>query len=145
MSDIIQIPVPLPHIKSVNAWLLRGEPLTLIDTGPYGDESYAALQAGLKDAGVRVQDLELVLVTHHHLDHSGLAATIARDSGARIGALDRAAAYGEHYEERSETDRRFSQALMSHHGVPDAVVEDNESFWDFIREASDAYRTDVVL
>jgi len=48
MDDIVQIPVPLPHIRSVNAWLLRGEPLTLVDTGPYGDEAYAALEAGLK-------------------------------------------------------------------------------------------------
>src|SRR4051794_31905880 len=145
MEDIVQIPVPLPHIKSVNAWLLRGDPLTLIDTGPYGDDSYAALRAGLEDAGVRVADLELVLVTHHHLDHSGLATSIARDSGARIGALDRAAEYGDHYEERSEADRRFSQALMRHHGVPDAIIDDNENFWDFIREASDPYHANVVL
>src|SRR4051794_32950800 len=145
MADIVQIPVPLPHIKSVNAWLLRGEPLTLVDTGPYGEESYAALQAGLADAGTRVEDIELVLVTHHHPDHSGLAATIARDSGAKIGALDRAAAYGERYAERSEEDRRYSHAMMRHHGVPDAVVEGNEHFWDFIRDASDAYHSDVVL
>jgi glyoxylase-like metal-dependent hydrolase (beta-lactamase superfamily II) len=144
MDDIVQIPVPLPHIKSVNAWLLRGEPLTLIDTGPYGEEAYAALQAGLKEAGTRVEDIELVLITHHHLDHSGLATTIARDSGAKIGALDRAADYGEHYAERSEADRRYSHAMMRHHGVPDAVIADNEHFWDFIREASDAYHTDVV-
>src|SRR4051812_1273316 len=66
MDDIVQIPVPLPHIKSVNAWLLHGEPLTLVDTGPYGDEAFASLQEGLKSAGVRVEDIELVLVTHHH-------------------------------------------------------------------------------
>src|SRR4051812_557952 len=145
MDDIVQIPVPLPHIGSVNAWLLRGDPLTLIDTGPYGDDSYAALRAGLEDAGVRVEDLELVLVTHHHLDHSGLASTIARDSGASIGALDRAAAYGEHYAERAEEDRRYSHAMMRHHGVPDSIIDGNEHFWEFIREASDAYHADVVL
>jgi glyoxylase-like metal-dependent hydrolase (beta-lactamase superfamily II) len=145
MDDIVQIPVPLPHIRSVNAWLLRGEPLTLVDTGPFGDEAWTALQAGLRDAGVRAEDLELVLVTHHHLDHSGLARTIARHSGAAIGALDRAAAYGDHYAERSEADRRFSHALMRHHGVPDAVIDGNEGFWDFIRDASDAYATDHVL
>src|SRR5688500_6343802 len=99
MDDIVQIPIPLPHIRSVNTWLLRGEPLTLVDLGPYGDEAFEALRDGLRTAGVRVEDLELVLITHHHLDHSGLAATIAAQSGARIAALDRAAAYGEHYVE----------------------------------------------
>ena len=34
---------------------------------------------------------------------------------------------------------------MRHHGVPESVIEANEGFWDFIRDTSDAYETDVVL
>ena len=94
---------------------------------------------------MRLEDLELVLVTHHHLDHSGLAATIAARSGARIAAYERAAAYGAHYEERGEADRRFSLALMRHHGVPEAVIADTEEFWEFLRRQSDAYHADIVL
>src|SRR5829696_2776606 len=100
MNDPIRIPVPLPHIGSVNAWLLRGEPLTLVDTGPRDDEALSALEAGLGRAGVGVEDIELVLVTHHHVDHTGLAATIARRSGAHVAAFERAAAYGRRYDER---------------------------------------------
>ena len=85
---------------------------------------------------MRLEDIELVLVTHHHLDHSGLAATIAARSGARIAAYERAAAYGAHYDERGEADRRFSLALMRHHGVPETVIADTEGFWDFIARAS---------
>lgn len=135
----------MPHIRSVNAWLLRGEPLTLIDTGPYGDSAFSALEVGLRRAGVRVEDVELILITHHHLDHSGLAATIANRSGAVVAAMERTAAYGERYGERSEADRRFSHALMRHHGVPEAVIDDNEAFWAFIREQSAAWHTDRVL
>ena len=51
MGDIIQIPVPLPHIRSVNTWLLRGEPLTLIDSGPRDDAALSALEAGLRGTG----------------------------------------------------------------------------------------------
>ena len=145
MEDIVQIPVPLPHIRSVNTWLLRGDPLTLVDTGPHADDALAALEAGLRRAGTRVEDVELVLLTHHHLDHTGLAATIAARSGAAVAALDRAADYGERYAERSEADRRFSHALMRHHGVPDAVVDGNEAFWDYIRRSSDAWDTDIRL
>ena len=145
MHAPVRIPLPLPHIGSVNAWLLRGDPLTLIDTGPCDDEALAALEAGLRRAGVRLEDLELVLVTHHHLDHSGLAATIAARSGARIAAYERAAAYGAHYEERGEADRRFSLALMRHHGVPETVIADTEAFWEFLRRQSDPYTADVVL
>src|SRR3954454_423829 len=102
MEDIVQIPVPLPHIRSVSTWLLRGDPLTLVDTGPHADDALVALEAGLRRAGARLEDVELVLLTHHHLDHTGLAATIAARSGAAVAALDRAADYGERYAERSE-------------------------------------------
>src|SRR5438067_460967 len=126
MEDIVQIPLPLPHIRSVNTWLLRGDPLTLVDTGPHSDDARAALEEGLRGAGVRIEDLELIVLTHHHLDHTGLAATIAARSGAAIAALDRAADYGERYAERLEADRCFSRALMRHHGVPDAVIDADE-------------------
>ena len=145
MHPPIRIPLPLPHIGSVNTWLLRGDPLTLIDTGPREDRALTTLEAGLRGAGVRLEDLELVLVTHHHLDHSGLAATIAARSGARIAAYERAAAYGAHYEERGEADRRFSLSLMRHHGVSEAAIADTEAFWEMLRRQSDAYHADIVL
>ena len=87
MEHTVQIQAPLPHIGSVNTWLLRGDPLTLVDTGPRRTRRFSALEAGLATRGLRVEDIELVIVTHHHLDHSGLAATIA----ARSGAPDRRA------------------------------------------------------
>jgi len=145
MEHTVQIQAPLPHIKSVNVWLLRGDPLTLIDTGPRSDEALAALEGGLRREGLRVEDIELVIPTHHHLDHTGLIATIVARSGARVAALDRAAEYGAHYLERSDADRAFSRELMRHHGVPESVIESGEGLWDFIREGSEPYRTDVVL
>src|SRR4051794_31500508 len=97
MTDIVQIPLPLQHVRSVNAWLLRGDPLTLVDTGPRDAAALAALEAGLGREGVRIEDIELVLATHHHLDHVGLAATIQRRSGATVAVLDRVADYAAHY------------------------------------------------
>ena len=145
MQDIVQIPLPLPHVGSVNAWLLRGDPLTLVDTGPRDDEALAALEAGLRREGVRIEDIELVLGTHHHLDHVGLVATIVRRSGATVAALDGVAAYGERYDERAAADRRFSRALMAHHGVPAPAIADNEGFFDYITSTSEAFSTDVRL
>src|SRR4051795_11992042 len=92
MDNPIRIPVPLPHMGSVNTWLLRGDPLTLVDTGPREDEALSALEAGLARAAVRAEGIEPALAPHPHGDHTGLATTIAGRSGARIGAFDRAAA-----------------------------------------------------
>jgi glyoxylase-like metal-dependent hydrolase (beta-lactamase superfamily II) len=145
MSAVVPITLPLEHVGSVNAWLLRGEPLTLIDTGPRDDGALAALEDGLRREGLRVEDLELVLATHHHLDHVGLAATIQRRSNARVAVLDRVAEYAEHYAEEVERDRRFAHALMAHHGVPDQVAADTEAFWDRIRATTEDFHADRRL
>ena len=145
MEHTVQIQAPLPHIGSVNIWLLRGAPLTLVDAGPRSDEALSALEDGLRREGLRIEDIEQVVPTHHHLDHTGLIATIVARSGARVAALDRTAAYGARYVERSAADRTFSRELMRHHGVPEPVIEDNEGFWDYIRDTSEAFATDLVL
>jgi glyoxylase-like metal-dependent hydrolase (beta-lactamase superfamily II) len=145
MNAPVAIPLPLAHVGSVNAWLLPGDPVTLIDTGPRDDHALAALEAGLRREGLRVEDIELLLATHHHLDHVGLAATIQRRSGAVVAVLDRTADYAARYSAEIEEDRRFAQALMTHHGVPDQVVADSEAFWDFIRATTEDFRADVRL
>src|SRR5215211_1836428 len=145
MHDVVPIPLPLAHVGSVNAWLLRGDPVALIDTGPRDDDALSALEDGLCGKGLRVEDIELVLATHHHLDHVGLAATIQRRSGARVAVLDRVADYARRYSDEVEQDRRFARALMAHHGVPDQVVDDSEDFWDFIRATTEDFSADVRL
>ena len=145
MDAVVAIPLPLAHVGSVNAWLLLGDPVTLIDTGPRDDGALAALEAGLRRERLRVEDIELLLATHHHLDHVGLAATIQRRSGAAVAVLDRMADYAARYSAEVEEDRRFARALMTHHGVPDQVVADTEEFWDYIRATTEDFRADVRL
>src|SRR3954447_26606316 len=122
MNAPISIALPLAHVGSVNAWLLRGDPVTLIDTGPREDGALAALEAGLRRHGRRVEDVELLLATHHHLDHVGLAAPIQRRSGARVAVLDQLADYAAGYGAQVEEDRAFAHSLMRHHGVPEPLV-----------------------
>jgi glyoxylase-like metal-dependent hydrolase (beta-lactamase superfamily II) len=142
---VLAIPLPLAHVGSVNAWLLRGEPLTLLDTGPRNDEALAALEAGLRRARVRLEDIELVLATHHHLDHVGLAATVKRRSGATVAVLADVADYTADYPRNVEEDRAFSQRLMAAHGVPSDVIDGNDPLWDFIRSNSSRLEADVRL
>jgi glyoxylase-like metal-dependent hydrolase (beta-lactamase superfamily II) len=139
-SDPIAIALPLAHVGSVNAWLLPGEPLTLVDTGPRAEHALSALEDGLRRQGVRIEDLELLLLTHHHVDHVGLAATIAARSGATVAGIAALADYVERYDHEVEDDRRFSHALMRHHGVPEIAVVGDEPFWDFLRESAEPFR-----
>jgi glyoxylase-like metal-dependent hydrolase (beta-lactamase superfamily II) len=68
----------------VNVYVVTREPVTLIDTGPLTEEAWDALTAGLAAAGLKVADVERVLLTHGHQDHFGLAGRVADLSGARL-------------------------------------------------------------
>jgi len=145
VADIVAIPIPLPHVGSVNVWLLRGDPLTLVDTGPANDHALSALEQGLREHGVRLEDVEQVLATHHHLDHVGLAGTIQQRSGASVAVPRGVADYGAHYADRVVEERSFSRDLMKTHGVPARLIDDNEDFWEFIRRNSSDFQADVRL
>ncbi|MGD8243786.1 MAG: MBL fold metallo-hydrolase [Anaerolineae bacterium] len=85
----IPIPTPFP-VGPVNAYLVEGNrgpaglALTLVDTGPRYDPARRALTDALADRGYRVADLRRILITHAHADHCGLAAELARNSGADV-------------------------------------------------------------
>ncbi len=82
---IYQITMPTSFaVGDVHAYLLRGEPLTLVDTGLHYPPSQRALAAGLAEAGVAPSDLEQIVVTHSHLDHMGQARWLQEASGATV-------------------------------------------------------------
>lgn len=142
---VSQLQLPVPWLGSVNLWLLEGEPLTLVDTGPSNPRAAAALDAELARHGYAVEDLELVLVTHHHLDHSGLAGAIRERSGARIAAHRTAAEWGRDYGLRVAAERRFTEGLLEAHGVPAERIAETAPFFEYIANESADYTTDLVL
>ncbi len=78
------LPTPYP-VGPVWVYLLPGDPLTLVDTGPATGVAWQALRAGLAGFGVQPQDIKRVLVTHGHHDHMGLARRLQR-FGAEVFA-----------------------------------------------------------
>jgi glyoxylase-like metal-dependent hydrolase (beta-lactamase superfamily II) len=147
MSDVAQIVLPMPFddMRTVNAWLLRGDPLTLVDTGLRDDATLAALEEGLGRHGVRIEDLELVLLTHAHVEHVGLAPEIRRRSGAAVAALDRVADRCACHARRMVTERAYTNSLMAAHGVPAEVIAGTDGFWAFERNGAQSFETDVRL
>jgi glyoxylase-like metal-dependent hydrolase (beta-lactamase superfamily II) len=129
---IHRISIPLERNAAVNVWLLLGEPLTLVDTGPVSDEAQAVLERGLAEVGVRVEDLELVLVTHHHADHTGLAASIQRRAGARVCAHERLAAYLSQFGERVAEEKDFFGRFLADHGVPERLRGTSSGYWRWL-------------
>lgn len=65
------LPTPFP-VGDVNVYVINGERLTLVDVGPNTNETWNALQIQLKELKLDYQDIEQVILTHHHPDHVGL-------------------------------------------------------------------------
>jgi glyoxylase-like metal-dependent hydrolase (beta-lactamase superfamily II) len=76
-APIVRIPLRLS-----NVYLVKTKPPVLIDSGTLGD--MADLRSGLGENGVRVSELGLVIVTHGHADHAGLAHDLRDASPARV-------------------------------------------------------------
>jgi glyoxylase-like metal-dependent hydrolase (beta-lactamase superfamily II) len=143
---IHRISLPLQREAAVNVWVLRGEPLTLVDTGPRNSEpALAALEAGLAELALRVADLELVLLTHHHADHTGLAAAIRRRSGAALAAHETLARYLERFPEHIAAERAFFLEFLPAHGVPDRLLGEETGFWRWLEASSEEYEVDCRL
>ena len=140
-----RIPIPLERNAAVNVWLLPGEPLTLVDTGPRSDAALAALETGLAAADVRLEDIELVLVTHHHADHAGLAATIQRRAGARVCAHEQLADYLVHLSERVAEEKEFFRGFLAEQGTPEHLRGTSTGYWRWLDASSEACVVDAPL
>ncbi len=85
MSEIHRIELPtLFGMKTVNAYLLKGDEVVLIDSGENTDASYAALKSGLKEQGLVINDVDRIIITHAHVDHMGMAQRIGSEANARV-------------------------------------------------------------
>jgi glyoxylase-like metal-dependent hydrolase (beta-lactamase superfamily II) len=103
-----------------NAYLIRGPRPVLVDTGSKTD--LAALRRGLAVHGLKPADLALIVLTHGHADHAGLAAELRRQSGAPvvIGRGDAPMAAAGHNDELRPTSRF---AALARHFAFDPAYE----------------------
>lgn len=67
----LTVPTPFP-VGDVNMYLIKGDRLTLIDAGVNTEEAWAAFKDQLFALKLRPEDIEQVVLTHHHPDHVGL-------------------------------------------------------------------------
>jgi glyoxylase-like metal-dependent hydrolase (beta-lactamase superfamily II) len=108
----LRIPTPFA-VGRVNCYLLEDKPLTLIDTGPNSGKALDELQVQLSARGHSIDDLELVILTHQHIDHLGLVEIIAQHSGAERLA---------NFTEDAELEDAFAVELMLRNGIPENVA-----------------------
>jgi len=119
----LRMALPWPGVPHGNAWAVAADGgIVLFDTGIGGKGRLRHLDLALAQVGFGVADVRLLVCTHSHTDHYGLAASIVEEAGCelwmhpawghvRLMAEDPAAAL----------ENRIEAARQS--GVPAAALE----------------------
>jgi glyoxylase-like metal-dependent hydrolase (beta-lactamase superfamily II) len=122
-GGIHRITIPTPFaVGRVNVYLIEDDPLTLVDAGPNSGTSFDELTSGLAALGHQLEDIELVILTHQHIDHLGLVSLVAQRSGADVAAIDVAVPFVENYSQEAQADDAFAREVMLRNGIPEDVV-----------------------
>jgi glyoxylase-like metal-dependent hydrolase (beta-lactamase superfamily II) len=81
----VQLPINFTGLGHVNCYVLEDERgFAVVDPGMPGDEPWADLEKAFARAGLPLQRIHTVVVTHSHPDHFGGAARLRRETGADI-------------------------------------------------------------
>ncbi|MDQ0253961.1 glyoxylase-like metal-dependent hydrolase (beta-lactamase superfamily II) [Evansella vedderi] len=121
-KNIYQMTVPTPFLVGpVNTYLIEGDALTLVDTGPKTEEAYDVLKGHLKEKKLQFEDIEVVILTHHHPDHIGLLEEFLPN--AKVYAHPKVKPWISKERDFFNTLHSFYQALYTSHGVPADLVK----------------------
>ncbi|HYH58952.1 MAG TPA: MBL fold metallo-hydrolase [Thermoleophilaceae bacterium] len=158
----LRLPLPWTGVPHVNAFAIAaGSGVVLVDTGMDEPGALGQLERALAQAGLRLEHIRLVICTHAHSDHYGLAGPIVDAAGCELwmhpnhGHLTRAAQDPERMlERRIEVGRQSGvpeEALQRYHearrgeGIGVArVVEPDRDLVEGVEVETDLGRWQVV-
>ena len=119
----LKLPLPWPGVPHGNAYAVAaGSGVVLFDCGMHQPGSLQQLEYALSQAGLRLEHVRLLVCTHAHADHYGMAADVIDASGCELWMHPDDAHMRRHVEDPDRlVERRLEVAL--HSGVPAESVE----------------------
>lgn len=85
LLPVYQLVIPTPYpVGPVNAYLIKSDPITIIDAGPDTPQAGKFLREMLASLDCRIEDIKRIVITHAHPDHCGLMAQIAGAASADV-------------------------------------------------------------
>jgi glyoxylase-like metal-dependent hydrolase (beta-lactamase superfamily II) len=87
IKNVHVISIPLPEdtqLITVNLYAVGNGLITLIDTGPKFPGLLEFVAEQLRTAGFGFEDIERIIATHGHIDHTGLTTEIRKAAGNSI-------------------------------------------------------------
>lgn len=132
---IIPLSIPTPfYVGDVNVYLVKEDPVTIIDVGPKTDEAAQALRHRLGEHGLSFSDIRRIVLTHAHEDHCGLAKRVrdeASDAEVYIHGWETGHLFG-------RLARDAHREHMARAGVPAKVFEEMRTVYEQISLLTDS-------
>ena len=89
-DNLYRIPLPTGYrIGDANVFFQDGDQPVLFDSGTGNDDSMLVLAEALKVIGRSVTEIQHLMLTHAHIDHSGGAGKVCAESGCRVYVHER--------------------------------------------------------
>lgn len=96
----VQLPMNMPGLGHVNCYVIEDRAgVALVDPGVPSTRSWQALKSSLSEAGLPLERVHTVVVTHSHPDHYGAAQRIRALTGADIVTHEHFKTYWDPHEE----------------------------------------------
>ncbi|MBE3595784.1 MAG: MBL fold metallo-hydrolase [Hydrogenibacillus sp.] len=135
LGEVKCITLPTPfRVGAVNVYVVYGDGLVLVDTGPNTDEAWAALVQGLRSLGLHIRDFDALVLTHHHIDHVGLSARLLDVRPMPLYAHPSAVPYVTQDMSFLVERQAFLEALYRKSGVPEPLIaEARKVYADYVR------------
>lgn len=133
--NIIQLSIPTPfYVGDVNVYLIKEDPITLIDVGPKTPEAAKALREKLAEHGVAFADIRRIVLTHAHEDHCGLAKQV-RDEAKNAEILIHEWETGHLFGRLAQEQHR---KLLLRSGVPANIFDEMRGLYEEISLLTDS-------
>jgi glyoxylase-like metal-dependent hydrolase (beta-lactamase superfamily II) len=119
----LRLPLPWPGVPHGNVWAVAADGgIVLFDTGIGGKGGLRRFDLALAQAGFGLEDVRLLVCTHSHTDHYGLAAPIVEGAGCELWMHPAWEHIRLHADDPAASlERRIEVARQS--GVPPASLE----------------------
>lgn len=145
-TRVVPIPTPTPFpVGPANAFLVLGDVPTLIDAGMASEEGWDAIVDTLRNNGLEVRDLELLIMTHGHRDHVGHLGRIQAESGAPAYGHPLVMEQADKSDEWEELRHEFLPRVMRESGVPEETITHLQEMWGKWREPIPPFQIDHGL
>lgn len=146
MHTIKKLVLPTPFkVGPVNVYIIIGDAVTLVDTGPRDMNTWKALQQEIDAVGMRIQDIDNLVLTHFHPDHVGLVEEIKNIKDIPVYGHPQSSPYLAREQSFMQSREQFFKHIYELHGVPVELFQKAKETENYLRKYDVPVTLDHVL